>query len=210
LSERPLSGWRWVCKDIQDRTIAIVALLFCAPVMIAAAAAVVLSDGRPVFFCQKRHGYGGRTFNIYKFRTMYAASCAESERGLKLTTRGDPRIFALGRLLRRTSLDELPQLLNVIRGDMWIVGPRPHPPLATAAGIIYADAVEEYAARHRIKPGITGWAQVNGWRGPTETLEQITKRVEHDLFYIDNWSISFDLRILFRTVLCAFSHENAF
>jgi Undecaprenyl-phosphate glucose phosphotransferase len=210
LANPPLSGWSWICKDLQDRTIALLVVVLCAPVLVAVSLAIWLTDGKPVLFRQHRQGYGGRAFQIFKFRTMSNAASTESERDLKLTTRDDPRIFPVGRFLRRTSLDELPQLFNVIRGDMWIVGPRPHSPLATAAGKIYAEAVDDYPSRHRIKPGITGWAQVNGWRGPTDTLDQIINRVEHDLFYIENWSVLFDLRILFRTVLCVFSHDNAF
>ena len=118
-------------------------------------------------------------------------------------------MFPVGRFLRRTSLDELPQLFNVVRGDMWVIGPRPHSPLAEVAGKRYAEAVEDYAARYRVKPGITGWAQVNGWRGPTERMDQIKSRVAHDLFYIENWSVWLDLRILLRTASSLF-HENAF
>jgi lipopolysaccharide/colanic/teichoic acid biosynthesis glycosyltransferase len=129
---------------------------------------------------------------------------------MTLTVRNDPRVFPIGALLRRTSLDELPQLLNVISGDMWLVGPRPHSPLATAAGTRYADAVSRYFSRARVKPGITGWAQVNGWRGPTETLEQISRRVEHDIYYIDNWSLWLDVRILVATACRGFVHHNAF
>jgi lipopolysaccharide/colanic/teichoic acid biosynthesis glycosyltransferase len=124
--------------------------------------------------------------------------------------RDDPRVFRFGSLLRKTSLDEVPQLFNVLKGDMSLVGPRPHMPEARAAGRLYYDAVQEYADRQRVKPGITGWAQVNGWRGPTETLEQIERRVEHDIYYIDNWSLLLDFFIIFKTILVGFHGKNAF
>jgi exopolysaccharide biosynthesis polyprenyl glycosylphosphotransferase len=210
ISDRPLSGWRWVMKDAQDRLIALLLLIIVLPVMLAIMIGIKLSDKGPVFFRQKRRGFGGNTFDIIKFRTMRVAASPSDGQALKLTTRGDPRIFPFGQLLRKTSLDELPQLLNVLKGEMWIVGPRPHSPLAQAGGIVYADAVRDYSARYRIKPGITGWAQVRGWRGPTNTLEQLANRVEHDLYYIENWSAFFDVKILCMTVLCTFGHENAF
>jgi exopolysaccharide biosynthesis polyprenyl glycosylphosphotransferase len=210
ISDRPLSGWRWVMKDIQDRIIALLLLILVSPAMAAIMIGIKLSDPGPVFFCQKRRGFGGNTFDIIKFRTMRVAGSPSDGKTLQLTTRGDPRIFPFGQLLRKTSLDELPQLLNVLKGQMWIVGPRPHSPLAQAGGIVYADAVSEYSARYRIKPGITGWAQVCGWRGPTNTLEQLANRVEHDLYYIENWSSFFDVKILLMTLLCAFGQENAF
>ncbi|MFL5251877.1 MAG: exopolysaccharide biosynthesis polyprenyl glycosylphosphotransferase, partial [Rhodopila sp.] len=210
ISDRPLSGWRWVAKDLLDRALALLLLLIASPAMLLITIAIWLSDHGPVFFRQKRRGYGGKTFDIIKFRTMRVAESKPDALLLKLTARDDPRIFPVGRFLRKTSLDELPQLLNVLKGDMWLVGPRPHSPYAQAAGVLYARAVQEYAARYRIKPGITGWAQVCGWRGPTETLEQLSKRVEHDLYYIENWSFLFDVKILFRTLFCAFGHENAF
>jgi lipopolysaccharide/colanic/teichoic acid biosynthesis glycosyltransferase len=128
----------------------------------------------------------------------------------RLTTRNDERVFPFGALLRKLSFDELPQLINVLNGDMSLVGPRPHMPEARAAGKLYFEAVNEYAGRHRVKPGMTGWAQVNGWRGPTETLEQIERRVEHDIYYIENWSLMLDAVILIKTVFVGFFGKNAF
>ena len=212
----PLLGWRWVAKDVLDRLLALLALAVFAVPMLAIAAAIKLSSPGPVLFRQQRLGYGGRMFTMLKFRTMHAhvvstASPSPARDGaLLLTERNDPRVFRFGDFLRRTSLDELPQLLNVIRGDMWVVGPRPHSPFATAATKFYDEAVTHYAARHRVKPGITGWAQVNGWRGPTKTIEQIRSRVEYDLQYIENWSLWLDLRILLMTVRHGFVHKNAF
>ncbi|OYV32415.1 MAG: hypothetical protein B7Z80_27005 [Rhodospirillales bacterium 20-64-7] len=208
VADVPLHGWRWMLKDLQDRTLALLLTLFCAPVLVAIAVGIKLSSRGPVFFRQVREGYCGAEFQIFKFRTMHMAPEKSGE--LTLTTKNDPRIFRFGAILRKTSLDELPQLLNVILGDMWLIGPRPHSPLATASGRLYADTVLQYAARHRVKPGITGWAQVKGWRGPTVTAEQIEQRVAHDLFYIENWSPLLDLRILVMTATHGFVHENAF
>jgi lipopolysaccharide/colanic/teichoic acid biosynthesis glycosyltransferase len=134
----------------------------------------------------------------------------QDEKAERLATPNDPRVTRLGSFLRKTSLDELPQLFNVIAGDMSLVGPRPHALRAKAAGQLYQDAVGEYAARHRVKPGLTGWAQVNGWRGETDTHEKIVKRVEHDLYYIENWSIRLDIRILFRTLGVLVNQKNAY
>jgi Undecaprenyl-phosphate glucose phosphotransferase len=209
LIDPPLSGWSWILKDVLDRAMALVATVFFAPVMLLIAIAIRLSGPGPILFHQVRVGYGGREFRMFKFRTMHASASAPTGK-LTLTRRDDPRIFPFGRFLRRTSLDELPQLFNVLLGDMWLVGPRPHSPLASAAEILYCDAVLEYAGRHRIKPGITGWAQVNGWRGPTETVEQIRQRVTHDLHYIENYSMLLDVRILVRTVFGGAVHPNAF
>jgi exopolysaccharide biosynthesis polyprenyl glycosylphosphotransferase len=210
LSDRPLDGWRWLVKDIQDRALALLLLTFLTPLFLMIMAGIKLSDRGTIFFRQTRYGYCGDTFEIFKFRTMRTAQTEPGSSPLILTTRNDSRVFPFGRLLRRTSLDELPQLLNVLLGDMWIIGPRPHSPFARAGGTIYSKAVRGYEARYRIKPGITGWAQVSGWRGPTDTLEQLSHRVEHDLYYIENWSTFFDVKILFKTLSCAFWHENAF
>ena len=184
----------------------LVAALFFAPVLLFCAVGIALSSPGPIFFWQKRVGYKGREFDILKFRTMHVSERPNTD----LTKREDPRVFRFGNLLRKTSFDELPQLFNVLKGDMSLVGPRPHMPEARAAGMLYFDAVNEYASRHRVKPGITGWAQVNGWRGPTETVEQIERRVEHDIYYIENWSLLLDLVILAKTVVVGFVGRNAF
>lgn len=207
-SAPPLDGWRWVLKDVQDRTLAFLLLIFCAPVLIGLAALIPLCDPGPILFRQEREGYNGNKFVIFKFRTMRVSALATDR--LILTAKDDPRLFPLGALLRRTSLDELPQLLNVLRGDMWLVGPRPHSPLATAAGLSYSAAVKHYMARFKVKPGITGWAQVNGWRGATDTVEQIQQRVVHDLYYIDHWSVWLDFQILLQTLVKGFVHQNAY
>jgi lipopolysaccharide/colanic/teichoic acid biosynthesis glycosyltransferase len=136
------------------------------------------------------------------------ADCADP-RGDVQATRGDRRVTRAGRFLRRTSLDELPQLVNVVTGTMSLVGPRPHAPGTRAGGSLFEEAVDRYAARHRVKPGITGWAQVNGWRGETDTVEKLRQRVEHDLYYIDNWSLWLDVTILLRTLLVVLKGRNA-
>ena len=204
-----LEGWRWVVKDVQDRFLALLLLVASAPIFVATAIGIRKASPGPVFFRQTREGYGGREFRIFKFRTMHLTDSAETDR-LQLATRDDPRVFPLGAVLRKTSLDELPQLLNVLLGDMWLIGPRPHSPLAMAAEKRYSEVVTDYSSRYRMKPGITGWAQVNGWRGPTDTVEQIEQRVRHDLYYIENWSVLFDLWILVKTGWSGFVHRNAF
>jgi polysaccharide biosynthesis protein PslA len=190
--------------------LALVLLCITMPVLLAIAIAIRISDPGPVFFYQERRGYGGNTFKIIKFRTMRVLRDDGDTWVFKQAVRNDPRVSRIGRILRKTSLDELPQLLNVLMGDMWIIGPRPHPLSVHVAGIVVPEAVQDYTARYRVKPGITGWAQVCGWRGPTTTLEQLSKRVEHDIYYIENWSVSFDVMILLRTLSCVFGHENAF
>ncbi|MBA1275165.1 undecaprenyl-phosphate glucose phosphotransferase [Stutzerimonas azotifigens] len=197
-SDLPLRGWSPLFKRLEDIILSGIALLFAAPVMLIIAAAIKLDSPGPVLFRQKRYGYNNRLIEVFKFRSMYhAKSDANAERQ---TTRGDDRITRVGRFIRKTSLDELPQLLNVFLGSMSMVGPRPHATATKAAGVLFEDAVAEYSARHRVKPGITGWAQINGYRGETDTLEKIEKRVEFDLDYIERWSVWFDLKILFLTV----------
>ena len=205
---RPISGWSQVHKSIEDRVLALVfAALFALP-MAAVALAIKLDSPGPVLFKQKRLGFNDTPFELWKFRTMHA-DMADPD-CLVQATRDDPRVTRLGRFLRRTSLDELPQLFNVLRGDMSIVGPRPHSAETKAQGYLFDEIVDSYAARHRVKPGITGWAQVNGWRGETDTFDKIQKRVEHDLYYIENWSVWFDFLIIAKTVIVLFKGEKAY
>jgi lipopolysaccharide/colanic/teichoic acid biosynthesis glycosyltransferase len=161
-----------------------------------------------VFFKQDREGFNNSTFKVWKFRSMYH-NMGQNE-NIKQATKGDSRITKVGGFLRRTSLDELPQLFNVLFGDMSLVGPRPHAPSTEAAGVKFENAVRRYASRHRVKPGITGWAQVNGWRGETDTIEKLEARLHHDLYYIDNWSVGFDIYILLRTGLVFFGQDEAY
>jgi Undecaprenyl-phosphate glucose phosphotransferase len=204
----PLAGWRWFVKDIRDRVLAFLLLIFISPVLLGIVLMIRLTSPGPILFRQQREGYSGSMFTIFKFRTMRVSSGLTSD--LTLTVKDDPRVFPVGALLRKTSLDELPQLFNVIRGDMWLVGPRPHSPLATAAGRPYSAAVRGYMARLRVKPGITGWAQVNGWRGPTNTLEQIQQRFTYDLHYIEHMSWWLDFQVLLKTAIRGFADENAY
>lgn len=206
ITDLPIEGWGRVVKWFLDFTCAALALVLFAPIMLACVIGIKINSPGPVFFRQKRIGYRNRVFEVYKFRSMHVNACNTG----RLTERNDPRIFKFGQIMRKLSLDELPQLLNVLKGDMSLVGPRPHMPEARAAGELYFELVAEYAARHRVKPGITGWAQVNGWRGPTETVAQIENRVRHDLYYIDNWSFTLDLMILVKTVFVGFFGKNAF
>jgi putative colanic acid biosynthesis UDP-glucose lipid carrier transferase len=156
-------------------------------------------------FRQQRHGWNGKVFEIYKFRTMHAHQ--EADGTLTQATRNDQRVTKLGAFLRRTNLDELPQFINVLQGRMSVVGPRPH---ALLHNMEYSEKIEEYMRRHKVKPGITGWAQVNGWRGETDTLEKMKNRVECDFYYIQNWSVWLDLKILLLTLLRSFVDKNAY
>jgi Undecaprenyl-phosphate glucose phosphotransferase len=206
--DRPLNGWRNFIKVCEDRLISAILLLFALPLFFIIAIAIKADSPGPVFFRQRRYGFGGRVFEALKFRTMYVSQT--DALGAQLTRRNDPRITRVGRFLRRTSLDEVPQLINVLRGEMSLVGPRPHPLAAKAADILYHEAIGHYALRHRVRPGITGWAQVNGWRGETETLLQLQKRIEYDLKYIEHWSLWLDIRILLRTAVCVFHNSDVF
>ena len=191
LSERPLSGWSVFAKGIEDRVLATLLLIGFSPILLLVAVAIKLNSKGPVLFRQKRYGFNNNEFAVLKFRTM--REDAPLDPGVEQATRSDPRVTMIGKILRRTSLDELPQLINVIRGEMSLVGPRPH---AVKHNEEYAVVINEYLSRHRVKPGITGWAQVNGFRGETQTVDLMRQRVQHDLYYIDNWSVLFDLRIL--------------
>jgi putative colanic acid biosynthesis UDP-glucose lipid carrier transferase len=173
--------------------------------MVIAAIGVKLSSPGPIFFRQRRHGLRGESFQIYKFRTMHEHP--EQDGQVRQATRDDERVFPFGRLLRRTSIDELPQLFNVLLGQMSLVGPRPH---AEAHNRYYQTIIERYMWRHAVKPGITGWAQVHGLRGETESIEKMEQRLEYDLYYIQNWSIWLDLEILLLTLFRGIISPNAY
>ncbi|MBY0337409.1 MAG: exopolysaccharide biosynthesis polyprenyl glycosylphosphotransferase [Acetobacteraceae bacterium] len=205
---RPLTDAQAAMKRAEDVVISTLALLALAPLMLVIAVAIKLDSPGPVFFRQKRVGFHDRAFRVWKFRTMYHES--GDQIGLRQTSRDDPRVTRVGRLLRRSSADELPQLFNVMAGDMALVGPRPHAIAMTTAGRPLSAVVEEYAARHRIKPGITGWAQVNGCRGEVHTEDQLRARVEHDLFYISNWSLGLDIWILTKTAILVLFDRRAY
>ena len=207
--DRPIADWDLVLKWIFDKVVGLMALLILFPLLVMTAIAVKLDSRGPILFRQKRYGFNNELIEVFKFRTMYTDLTDHS--ASRLVTKDDPRVTRVGRILRKTSIDELPQLLNVVfRGNMSLVGPRPHALQSKAADRLYAQVVDGYFARHKVKPGITGWAQINGWRGETDTSEKIQRRVEHDLYYIENWSVFFDLYILAATPFSLVKTENAY
>jgi len=208
LYDKPLSDWDHVLKVVEDRVLAAFFLFMLSPLLLLVAIAIKLDSKGPVFFKQRRYGFNNELVEVYKFRTLKHESADAN--ASKLVTANDDRVTGIGRFLRRSSLDELPQFITVLKGGMSIVGPRPHAILAKAGDELYGDVVDGYFARHRVKPGITGWAQINGWRGETDTHEKIQRRTEHDLYYIENWSLLFDLYIVARTPLSMLKGENAF
>ena len=205
---RPLKNWNALAKLIEDEVLGLLLLLLSAPVMAAVAVLIKLDSRGPVLFVQERFGFNNNPIRVLKFRTMYLDRGDAS--GAERTVRNDPRVTRVGRVLRALSLDELPQLINVVRGDMSLVGPRPHAIAMRAGDHLYDDAVASYLNRHRVKPGITGWAQVNGFRGEVDTLEKARARVEHDLYYIEHWSLWLDLKILLTTAPQLLAHRNAY
>ncbi|MCP5364269.1 MAG: exopolysaccharide biosynthesis polyprenyl glycosylphosphotransferase [Hyphomicrobiales bacterium] len=208
IATAPLTGWSGLVKLLEDKCVAGIVLPLFAPIMLLVALAIKVESPGPVLFRQKRYGFNNKLIEVWKFRSMYHH--LRDEHASTLASRGDSRITRVGAFIRRTSLDELPQLINVLKGDMSIVGPRPHALKAKAGGRLYQEVVTEYAVRHKVKPGLTGWAQVNGWRGETEVEEQIIRRVEYDLYYIENWSLCLDIKILLMTAVCGWTGQNAY
>jgi putative colanic acid biosynthesis UDP-glucose lipid carrier transferase len=204
ICDTPMRGTNAFVKRTLDLTLTLIGMIVLAPAAIVIAAAVKLSSSGPVLFSQRRYGVDGDEIVIYKFRTM---TVCEDGHEIRQATRNDSRITPLGRLLRRTSLDELPQLINVLQGKMSLVGPRPH---AVAHNEIYRRQISSYMVRHKVLPGITGWAQVHGLRGETDTIEKMTLRVRYDLEYLRNWSLALDLGIIFKTVLVLVRGRNAY
>jgi len=207
--DKPIADWDVVAKNVFDRVVGAILLVLLAPVMALIAIGVKLDSRGPVLFRQKRHGFNNEEIEVFKFRSMYVDQL--DYKVAKQVTRDDPRVTRFGRIIRKTSLDELPQLFNVVfKGNLSLVGPRPHALQAKAAEHPYEVVVDGYFARHRVKPGITGWAQIHGWRGETDTPEKIQKRVECDLYYIENWSLLLDLYILAATPFALIKAENAY
>lgn len=204
LSETPLMGMRLFLKNLEDKVLAFLILLFAAPVLAIVALAIKIDNPGPVFFRQERMGWSGESFRIWKFRSMVVDQ--PSDGIVKQAQKNDPRVTRVGAFIRRTSLDELPQLFNVLVGEMSLVGPRPH---AIQHDVQYSPDISDYFARHNIKPGITGLAQVRGYRGETRDIEQMVRRVDSDIEYINNWSLWLDFVILVRT-LFAFSGKHAY
>jgi Undecaprenyl-phosphate glucose phosphotransferase len=203
----PISSWGAGVKAVEDWVLAFTALAIAAVPMALISLAIRLDSRGPILFRQRRTGFNGRDIHVLKFRTMYHEA-ADHEASVQVRE-GDPRVTRVGAILRKTSLDELPQIFNVLAGDMSFVGPRPHAPGTRAGSRRFEEVVANYAARHRVKPGLTGLAQVRGWRGPTETEEKLVRRVESDLEYIENWSIWLDIVIILRTLLAVARMRNA-
>ncbi len=206
--DRPIADWNSVAKRTFDIVFSLAGLLLFSPVMIATAIAIKLDSPGPVFFKQKRHGFNNEEIDVYKFRSMYSDQCDPTAKSA--VTKGDPRVTRVGRFIRRTSIDELPQFFNSLLGSLSLVGPRPHAVAAQSHDRLYGEAVDGYFARHRVKPGITGWAQINGWRGEIDSDEKIEKRTEFDLYYIENWSLLLDLKILLLTPISLLNSKDAY
>jgi putative colanic acid biosysnthesis UDP-glucose lipid carrier transferase len=204
ISSSPFAGVGGLIKRIEDVVLGTVFLLLTAIPMLIIAIIIALTSRGPVLFRQQRYGLNGQRIDVLKFRTM---TVAEDGPVVRQATRNDPRVTRFGAFLRRTSLDELPQFFQVLSGSMSIVGPRPH---AVAHNELYRSLVHGYMVRHKVKPGITGWAQVNGWRGETETLDKMRGRIEYDLAYMRDWRVTLDLKIILATVLVAWTHRNAY
>jgi len=206
--EKPIADWDSVKKRAFDIVFASLALVALSPIMLMAALAVKLDSKGPVFFRQKREGFNNEHVHVLKFRSLKVDQ--QDSSGLTMVTRNDNRVTRVGRFIRKTSIDELPQLINVLQGSLSLVGPRPHVPEARTGNRLWNEVVDSYFARHKVKPGVTGWAQINGWRGEVDTEEKLRGRVEADLYYIENWSVFLDLKILFLTPFKLFNDENAF
>ncbi len=204
VKSKPMADWSPIMKAVEDFALALGLIVIAAPLMALIALAIRLDGPGPVFFRQRRHGLNHRVIEVLKFRTMRVM---EDGAAVKQATKDDPRITRVGKWLRRTSLDELPQLINILKGEMSLVGPRPH---ALVHNEFYGDMLERYANRHQVKPGLTGWAQISGFRGETRAAEDMQRRVEHDLHYIDHWSIWLDLKILLLTPLYGLTHRKAY
>jgi Undecaprenyl-phosphate glucose phosphotransferase len=209
LANRPIQHWDAVVKGIEDKLLGTLLTLMLLPVFALIALLIRLDSPGPIIFKQRRHAFNNTEFDIYKFRTMRWQPQAPGA-ALQQTLRSDPRVTRIGRLLRASSLDELPQLFNVLKGEMSLVGPRPHAVNMRTQDRLGSEITEHYAHRHRVKPGMTGWSQVNGSRGPTDTPEQLQRRIELDLFYVDNWNLRLDLKILVLTIREVLKRTNAY
>ncbi|WP_166802308.1 exopolysaccharide biosynthesis polyprenyl glycosylphosphotransferase [Microvirga pakistanensis] len=208
IAEPPLTDWDITVKRIEDVVVASLALVLLSPLMLLTALAIRLDSRGPVLFRQTRAGFNGQTIELWKFRSMYVE--ASDPHASRQTSKRDPRVTRVGRFIRRTSIDELPQLWNVLEGKMSVVGPRPHALATSAEGKALDALVEEYVSRHRVKPGITGWAQVNGARGELRSREQVKRRVDYDLHYIENWSLLFDFKIILMTAVRMWHDPRAY
>jgi Undecaprenyl-phosphate glucose phosphotransferase len=206
--DKPINDWDSVAKRAFDIVFSLLGILVFSPIMIATAIAIKLDSKGPVIFRQKRHGFNNEVIEVYKFRSMYTEYSDPAARNV--VVKDDPRVTRVGRFIRRTSIDELPQFFNALFGSLSLVGPRPHAVAAQSHSRLFNEVVDGYFARHRVKPGVTGWAQINGWRGEIDNDEKIRMRTEYDLAYIENWSLWFDLKILFLTPVRLLNTENAY
>ncbi len=206
--DRPITNWDSVAKRTFDIVFSLLGLIALSPIMIATAIAIKLESKGPVIFRQKRHGFNNEVIEVLKFRSMYTDMCDPTARAA--VTKDDPRVTRVGRFIRKTSIDELPQFFNSLKGELSLVGPRPHAVTAQTHDKLYNEVVDGYFARHRVKPGVTGWAQINGWRGEIDHDDKIRKRTEFDLYYIENWSLLFDIYILSITPFRLLNTENAY
>ncbi len=204
LFDTPINGINMVFKRLEDIFLSLLIIILISPILLVTAVAVKVSSPGPVIFKQKRYGMDGKAIKVWKFRSM---TVMENDTLVKQATKNDVRVTKVGSFLRKTSLDELPQFFNVLSGKMSIVGPRPH---AVAHNEQYRNIIEGYMLRHKVKPGITGWAQINGWRGETDTIDKMEKRIEYDLEYIREWSIWLDLKIILLTVFKGFINKSAY
>ena len=206
--QQPIRDVDGIVKEILDRGLAAIAVVLLSPILLLTCLAIRLESKGPILFRQKRFGFNNNEISVLKFRSMYIDR--QDSSGAERTQKNDPRVTRVGRVIRRTSIDELPQLFNVLKGDMSLVGPRPHATMMRVGDKYYFDAVKGYTARHRVKPGITGLAQVRGLRGEIATTERARKRVEYDVYYIENWSPLLDIRIMIETVLKLVWDKNAY
>ena len=191
----------WCAKRVMDILVALVGVVVSSPIMLVSALAIRCTSRGPVIFKQERIGLHNKPFKMYKFRTMEVQKPSQEEKGW--TTKDDPRVTKVGRFLRRTSIDELPQLFNILKGDMSVVGPRPERPQFVEQ---FKEEIPRYMVKHQVRPGLSGWAQINGYRGDTS----IKRRIEYDIFYIENWTMSFDIKIMFLTIFKGFINKNAY
>ena len=206
--DKPINDWDSVAKRIFDIVFSLLGIVFLSPIMLATAIAIKLDSKGPILFKQKRHGFNNEVINVWKFRSMYTEQNDPAARNV--VTKNDPRVTRVGRFIRKASIDELPQFFNSLTGSLSLVGPRPHAIAAHSHNVLFNEVVEGYFARHRVKPGVTGWAQINGWRGEIDNEDKIMMRTEYDLYYIENWSLWFDLKILFLTPIKLLNTENAY
>jgi Undecaprenyl-phosphate glucose phosphotransferase len=206
--DKPINDWDSVAKRAFDIAFSLLGIAIFSPIMLLTALAIRLESKGPVIFKQQRHGFNNEIIKVWKFRSMYIEQCDPTARNT--VTKNDPRVTKVGRFIRKTSIDELPQFFNALIGTLSLVGPRPHAIAAYSHNLLYNEVVDGYFARHKVKPGVTGWAQINGWRGEIDNEEKIKMRTEYDLYYIENWSLWFDLKILFLTPIRLLNTDNAY